>query len=218
MNRRWAVAALVVAAATVTGACKEPPVPGRVAIAGDSLTVLASMHGGGLGDWDQTSKIGIGWQAEHAQAQLTQDVQDPGTSPAVLVVAFGHNDAARSWGRDGFTQQDRDQLAELIETPADGACVLLVKPWYQPPAGQPFDDAHMEGILAYRAWVDYIVASNPIRYRSIDWRPVVESHPEYLDLDGIHQAVNTPADPEPAAVAYLDLLRTGAVACGVGDR
>lgn len=216
MNRRWAVAALAVTAATITGACKEPPVPGRVAIAGDSLTVLASMHGGGLGDWDDYNKIGIGWQAEHAQVQLDLDVEDPNASPAVLVIALGQNDAARSWGRDGFTQQDRDQLARLAETPADGACVAWVKPWYQPPEGQSFDAAQMEGILAYRDWVDQQVVMNPVRYRSVDWRPTVEAHPEYLDLDGIHEDVDTPADPEPAAVAYLDLLHAGAAACGAG--
>ena len=234
MHRRWAGIALVVTVAVVTGACelveKQPPVPGRVAIGGDSLTVQASYWGGGLGGWDETQKIGIGWQAEHVQPRATLDVESAATSADTFVVALGQNDASKSAGRDGFTPEDRMQLWSLVGTPADGACVPLVKPWYQPPEGQPYDGTQMEGILAFRAWVDEVVASNPDRYKSVDWRPVAEAHPEYIAADGIHlvvpstlsanqltMAVNrgqTAAVEVPAAVAYLDLLHAGAAACG----
>lgn len=234
MHRRWMSLALAVAVTVGVGACdlvvKEPPLPGRVAIGGDSLTVQGSYWGGGLGDWDQTEKIGVGWQAEHVQPQATLDVENPAASPDVFVVALGQNDVARSWGRDGFTNEDKLQLASLFGTPADGACVAVVEPWYQPPAGQPYDGTQMEGILAYRAWVEGVVASDPVRYRSVDWRPVAQAHPEYIADDGIHLVVpqtvsanelivavnhdQTAAVEVPAAVAYLDLLRAGAAACG----
>lgn len=235
MNRRWAVAAVV--AALAAGACdlvdKQEPVPGRVAIGGDSLTVQASYWGGGLAGWDDAAKVGVGWQAEHVQPRATLDVEGEATSADVFVVALGQNDAARSWARDGFTDEDRMQLWSLIGTPADGACVALVKPWYQPPTGQPFDAAQADGIEAYRAWVDQAVAADPQRYRSVDWRPVAEAHPEYIAADGIHLVVpstltmqqldarvevnKTAATEYPAAAAYLGLLRAGAAACEGGD-
>lgn len=233
MHRRWAGLALGVTLVMVTGACelieKQPPVPGRVAIGGDSLTVQASYWGGGLSGWDETEKIGIGWQAEHVQPRATLDVESPATSADVFVVALGQNDASKSAGRDGFTNEDKLQLSSLLGTPADGACVAVVEPWYQPPAGQPFDGAQMEGILAYRTWIEGVVASDPDRYRSVDWRPVAEAHPEYIAADGIHLVVpqtmsanqlivavdreQTAAVEAPAAVAYLDLLHAAASAC-----
>jgi hypothetical protein len=237
MKRRWAMMALAAGSIAASGACelvtKQPPVPDRVAVVGDSVTVLASYYGGGLGGWDDADKIGIGWQAEHAQPRLTADVQGPTTSPDILVVALGENDAARSYGRDGFTDEDRLQLWSLIGTPADGACVALVKPWYQPPEGQPVDQSQVDGIAAYRDWVDQVVQSDPERYRSVDWRPVVEADPMLLADDGVHiriedqtlsaneltVAVNdgeTAAVEQPAAQAYLAVLHAAAYACGSG--
>lgn len=236
MKRRWAMMALAAGSIAASGACelvvKAPPVPARIAVAGDSITVLASYYGGGLGDWDFDQKIGIGWQAEHVQPRLTQDVENPATSPDVLVVALGENDVAKSVDRDGFTDEDRLQLWALIGTPADGACVVLVKPWYQPPPGQPVDQDQVTGIAVYRDWVDEAVASDPDRYKSVDWRPVVEADPMVLADDGVHIRINQTLTPnqlsvavandevasveQPAATAYLGVLHAGAAACGVG--
>ncbi len=212
MRRYNKIGALALAALSLVGlACKEEPVPGRVALGGDSLSFQSDYYAGIPAGWDVEGKVGIGWQAEHVQARATQDVEDPAASPEVFVIALGQNDVATSVGRDGFTQEDRDQILELASTPHDNACVAFVKPWYQPPAGAPVDPDQFVGIGAYRAYIDGLVASNPDRYRSVDWRPLAEAHPEYVDPDGVH--LTTTVEAGGGVFAYKALLEEAAAAC-----
>lgn len=213
MRRYTKIGACAIAALSLTGlACKQEPVPGRVALGGDSLSFQAGWYAGLPPEWDINQKVGIGWQAEHVQPQASADVENPELSAAIFVIALGQNDVATSAGRDGFTQEDRDQILALAQTPHDSACVAFVKPWYQPPAGAPVDQTHVEGIAAYRDLVDLIVASNPTRYRSVDWKPLAQAHPEYLDPDGIH--LTTTPEAGGGTTAYRALLEAAAAACG----
>ena len=179
---------------------KAAPRANRVALAGDSLVVLAAVNGGDTTWADTDGKVGLGWQAEDAQPRLDRDVRGYGTSPEVLVVAFGHNDAA---GPGGLTDEDRAQLAALVATPHERACVVLVKP-HDAGAGP----ARRLGIEAYRAWVDAAAASREDTV-VVDWRPIALAHPEYLATDGFHLAGSAPAGNR----AYTDMLRAGARAC-----
>jgi hypothetical protein len=211
MRRYQRIAITALAGASLLGlACKEEPVPGRVAIGGDSLTFQSAFYGGGFpAAWDTDQKVGLGWQAEHIQPRLTQDVENPAASPEVLVIALGHNDAASSSGRDGFTLEDQQQLAALAQTPHESACVAWVLPWYQPPVGAAVNAAHVAGINAYRTWVTAFAATDTARYRVVDWASVAMAHPEYIDPDGIH--LNT-SSGGPAA--YQAKLAEAVASCG----
>lgn len=176
---------------------KQPPAPGRVALAGDSLSVQGGYFGGGYGDIDFTDKIGLGWQAETAHPRVSRDVTGPATSPAVLIVALGQNDAG-----NGLDQTDRQQLMALALAPADGTCTVLVKPWY---VGS--DTVRRSGIAAYRAWVDEMVALFPGRVVSVDWRPHAEQ-PGVLAADGFHLTETL------GAATYNALIRSAPEACG----
>jgi hypothetical protein len=178
-------------------AVKQPPAPGRVALAGDSLSIQGGYYGGGYGDIDITDKIGLGWQAENAHPRVSRDVATHGTSPAVLIVALGQNDAA-----NGLDQTDRQQLFALALAPADGACTVLVKPWY---VGS--DTVRHRGIADYRAWVDEMVALFPGRVHSVDWRPHAEQ-PGVLAADGYHLTETV------GAPTYNAFIRSAPEACG----
>ena len=207
MTRHLVTIALIgILAAVAAGACKYQPVPDRVDVAGDSITWLSLSYGGNRQGWD-TDAVGIGWQAEHSEPPVDADVTDPTRSPAILVVALGQNDVATSLSRDGFTQEDRNQLYALYFAPHDTACTAIVLPWYQPTPDN-YDATQAVGINAYRTWVTDTIAPSSPRIRVVDWGPVAEAHPEYLQADGVHIAENA-----TAAAAYQAVIQTGIEAC-----
>lgn len=199
-------AALLGAAALAlsASACeKQPPVPGHVSVAGDSLTFQGNLFDGPGHDWDLDGKVGLGWEAEDAQPRLQADVEGQ-ASPAVLVVALGQNDAG---AKGGLSTADRADLSALLNTVHPDARVVLVKPAYLGTS-----PSRQAGIAAYRSWVDGVIERHPT-WVVVDWLPIVQAHPEYLGPDCFH--LNVPewsawdGQPNPAAVAYLDLMAQG---------
>jgi len=178
---------------------KALPVPQRVAMAGDSVLLTAGYYGGGLRGADADGKIGLGWQAVHAQARVTRDVASPARSPSVLVIAFGQN-----YGQ-AFGPAERDQLFTLSFTPHPDACVVLVLPH----PGRHWESAHTRNILAVRQTLTTLAAVRP-KTVVVDWSPIAQAHPEYIATDGVHLTV--PQNPR-AATAYLDLIWSGVHKC-----
>lgn len=157
------------------GACEYPPT-NRVFIAGDSLTVQTAITGGAIPtDWDVVS--GLGWQAEHVQPHLEDRVTDPLRSPGVLVIALGQNDA----GPDGLSQQDKNQFAALEGAVHPDTRVAWVLPWSSTPADR------VQRLEDFRGYVGRYVATHPACI--VDWMPIAQAHPEYLDVDGTHLSV-----------------------------
>lgn len=176
----------------VTGACQ--PVPGTVFIAGDSLTVQTAITADALPQgWDVVS--GLGWQAENVQPLLEQRVNDPARSPETVVIALGQNDAGG--GTDGFSSADQLQVVALARTPDPAAKVAWVLPW------SPGHATRVAGLNAYRSWV--ITFAQSRGECVVDWMPLAQAHPEYLDPDMVHLT-------EAGRLAYGQLLQD-AVAC-----
>ncbi len=219
---RVSAAAAFAAALILTSACQstptpQAPVPGRVLVAGDSITMQAIYWGGDRG-WDHTDTVMMGWQAEDAQPGVTQAVTDPARSPETLVIAFGENDQI-----GGFDTTDQWQAIQLALSPAPGACTVLVKPYYT-----GTDQARLTGIADVRAWDDQMALIYPDRIETVDWAPIATEHPGYIDEDGIHLKT-TQTDPAEdmanaanqilapvlpaAAQAYLDMFANGITAC-----
>lgn len=191
-------------------AVKAPPVDDHVVVSGDSITFQSLYYGSSPVDdaWDTAGDtVIIGGEAEDVHPGVAAAVADPARSPDTLVVALGHNDVAADYGRDGFTDTDRNQLFALFYAASDEACTVLVLPHY---GGT--DPARIWNLEVYRNWVrDTIVAGAPDRFRLVDWRPVAQAHPEYLDVDGIHLNVSDPT----AANAFVAMVQTGIDQCDV---
>lgn len=185
-------------APVVAPTVKATPVPGRVALVGDSLAWTAGLWTDYYPTFDTFNKMYAGFQAENAQTQLTIDVADPATAPSVLVVALGHNDA----GWDGLSDRDIEELEVLALSPAEGTCTVLVKPAYNGP-----DMVRLDGIYDYRGWVDQMVARYPGRIVSVDWAPLATTVPGQAD-DYIHFI-----EGEPLAVLYHDFLTDAPNSC-----
>lgn len=184
MRRRLATvigAVLLTLSVGMTTACE--PVPGRVAIAGDSVPWQALDFTGNPHGWDDYMKVAPGVQAEWAQPQVTADRDDVLRSPECLVTTFGHNDAG--WTEDptdqwdGITETDWSQYYGLILTPDDNSKTLVVKPHY---AGT--DPVALDLIAQWNARIDGLVAALPDRVVPVDWAAVAQ--PGDIVPDGVH--------------------------------
>lgn len=147
------------------------PVPGRVAIAGDSVTLQSLLYSGDDRGWDLAEKVGLGWKAVHAQPRLTADVDGLETSPSVLVMAFGHN-------YHGWSPDYENELLMLAATPAEGSCTVVMLPYYE-----GTDAAHQADIDAYRGWAFRLRDALPDRIVLVDATSALAGH---LATDGVH--------------------------------
>ena len=196
----------VVALLVMGVACKKPPVPGRVAVAGDSVIWQSLLYGGEYHGADFEQKTAPGTVAAHAIPRVERDVDGYTTSPDVLVIAFGQNYAEPN--AYGATQ--KQDLMRLVYDPADAACVVVVLP------DNARGSTHVNQV---RADLTTLANSRP-RSVIVDWTTVVAAHPEYLNADHVHLEVPLYEDwvaaggvPEPEAVAFAELVWSGVERC-----
>jgi hypothetical protein len=186
-------------------ATKAAPVAQRVAIAGDSLIIQASVYGGDLHGADIDRKVGLGWTAVKAQPRVSSDVAGAHTAPSVLVVAFGQNYGPR------YGAPERSELFSMVFTPHETTCVVLVLPH----PGKPWNTTHHRNVASVRQTLLDLAAARPNTV-VVDWSPEVQAHPEYLADDAIHLDVSADADADgrrDAAVAYGRLVWSGVEQC-----
>lgn len=173
------------------------PGPGRVFVAGDSVTVQATADGLGPGaPADVEVSAWLGWTAEHAQPPL--DTAAAARPLDVLVFALGLNDSALRPGADGWTDDDRERFRHMILTPDISACVVLVLPGHGPGIEPQYAAELGEARLAL---LDLAVERQRMPGAGptvvVDWQAEVDARPWLLDPDGIHLA----ADPATGDVA-----------------
>lgn len=216
MKRYLGAAGAFLAIALSMGSCEKQAPTADPAwayqVSGDSVTFQAFYYGGDRHGANDTDLVGIGWEAEHAQAQLNENVYTKGHSPGRFVMAFGQNYA------DAYTEADRNEVMALMFTPCSAAdqcggvraCVVVVLPYRAGP-GDP-------EIAAYRKHVMELATArrnggSPTVV--VDWAPIAKAHPEYLHPDGVHLS-SRDADGDgrwDAAVAFADLIWSGAEQC-----
>lgn len=206
------VSLLVVAVSLVLAPCDAPvktqPVPGSVALAGDSILWQAILFGQDeRANAANSQKLTApGWEPKHAQAELRRIVADPALSPETVVIAFGQNMA------DQYGSQERADLFSLIHTAADSSCVVLVLP-------HPAKTETWVNLTAVRLDMAAAAAQRPNTV-AVDWSDSVYSDPTLLALDRVH--INVPPDwfawatapyAVPAAQSYLNLIWEGIGEC-----
>jgi hypothetical protein len=158
-----------------------------VVLLGDSLTALAFGYLGGPTS-DAPERLlpffAAGWTLRDAVATAGPAVDAPSTG--VVVLAVGANDAAPWDG--GWTSEDVAHWAEVLDDVPSSTCVAVVLPGWGPQLdGTPW----AQGMEQMRTDARRLVAarrSTGARTFTVDWRPVVERHPDYIAPDGIHIA------------------------------
>jgi hypothetical protein len=201
------------AAASVTTTAR----PGRVFVAGDSLTFTATWdHGPGHGaPADLEWAAWLGWTAADAQSPLDAAVAAQGPVDT-LVVALGTNDSSVADGGDGWTDADLDRFRQLIATAGSGACVVVVLPGH----GAGLDPRHAAEMDQARA--DLAGLADQRRHTAgngptvvVDWQATVDAHPELIAADGIHLTpdAGTGEVSADAATARTTVYWRGVDAC-----
>ena len=207
---------------TAAGPAPPPPPvtppgrdPGRVFVAGDSLTYTA-VHPHGVGDGapaDVEFSAGFGWTAADVQPSVDAAVQARPID--TLVVALGTNDSSPGLGGDGWDGADADRIRHLVGTVGDQACVVIVLPGYGPgvlPAHAVEMDEARGDILAIGAERQAAAGHGPTVF--VDWQGVLDREPGLATADGIHMVGPSEgvADPHPAALRR-GLMWGGVDAC-----
>jgi len=202
-----AIFALVITACEP--AVKAPPVPDRVAMAGDSILWQAALYGGDLHGADLDGKLYPGWEFRQPLPRVIQDVAGAETSPDVLVIALGQN------ARDVYGSIEWSELTSLAFSPHDDACVVLVKPHIG--SSNP---TYVDNLTRVRNDMQSIANSRP-NTPIVDVTDLYTAHPEHLAADGVH--LNVPANWNdwilnpisiPAAIDYANLIWSGVEQCG----
>lgn len=197
---RLAAAAAVAAIAFAGVACEPTDDPAWTwQIAGDSITFQAGYYGGDLHGAQTAGLVGLGWQAANAQDQLTANVNNPEHSPRTFAMAFGWNYA------DVYGQAEANELYAMAFTPDPAACVVIVLP-----GGRP--DPNITRVRSDLTALHEARLGNGLRSVLVDWQPILDVHPEYLDVDGVHLAPS-PAVPWDSAIAFADMLEAGRQEC-----
>lgn len=121
--------------------------------------------------------------------------------PQKFVVAMGLNEAGTMFGGDGWTSADLDRFRTLINTSLSGTCTVLVLPGH----GAGADAAWAAEIDEARAALVQLATERPRTY-TVDWQPVIDQHPEYVDEDGIHLLTPYTTPAEDLAAASQDKM------------
>lgn len=177
-----------ITSAPVTVNVQNPPIPGTVSVLGDSVSQQAFQpNGDGVNVYTANAPapdkrdifVYMGWAVPNVQPHATDMAKI--RWPEKLIAAVGLNDATTLWGSDGWTVDDVSRFRTLINTPHVNSCVAIVLPGY--------------GVGANPAWAAQIdearvdlaaLATERPHTITVDWQPVINQHPEYIDEDGIH--------------------------------
>jgi len=214
MRKYFTTLVTLAALSAILVGCKTEPVPDRVAVTGDSVTLQAILYhdNGIMTDWDSSGKVNNGWRADHSIGRVQEDVATEGTSPEVLVVAFGHN----YW--QDFSPERQKTFRDLLQAPHEDACVVAVMPWYT--GSNPTHLSRIEQVRLVAYHQGLLSNDNPDvpDIVLVDWKPIVDANPEYHWHDGVHLPMDEEwhnATPEmvTAGNAYAQMMQDGVDEC-----
>ncbi len=190
------LAAAVLALAALIG-CTQPPVPGRVIVAGDSVAWQGGYTEGSTGYWATSVYTFWGATAADGRPYVAADVADPAKSPQVLVMAYGHN-----YYPTGITPDVTAELDGMASLPhPTGTCLVIVLPGY---VGS--DAQRIQLMADYQTWATSWRDTHPGHVVLVDWASAAAASPDYLMGDGVHLTT-------PGAAAFADLVNQGTYQC-----
>jgi hypothetical protein len=217
------IESLTIDQAAPAGAATVAPtattVPGRVVVAGDSVTLQAAMADAPDGETPTDVEViaGLGWTVDDVLPPVRAAVA--ARPPDVLVVAVGLNDSSVGPGGDGWSDADVERFRLLIGTAPTGSCVVVVLPGHGPALGSAYAAEIVEARLALVQLAmerrDGPEAGPTV---VVDWQAEVDARPDLLDPDGIHLARDPRTQQVSATAASVrtNLYWQGARQCRGG--
>lgn len=206
-RRLIGLAGAVLILALAASACEPappPPLPGTVDVAGDSVSAQAfgyTTARPGVTARANTEMVRYGWGCHDVEARLRQHIA--ARRPEILIWALGPNDANPATG--GYELSDLACWAGAFEDTHPETCIVVVLPGY----GAGIAPAWAREIDEARGYVPQTLAGRANTV-TVDWQPIVDQHPEYMQADGIHKG------NAAAAAARLALYDLGARQCEDG--
>lgn len=203
---------LGVLAFAATG-CKPEPQPGTIGLVGDSISLQAVYASGpDAQPAGMEVHVGLGWEASDVLPWVRDQVAHG--RPATLVVALGTNDANPH--RGGWTQGDSAVWADLLGTPHESACVVVVLP----ALGSGARSDHVAQVEVARTSIADISARRVGPTIVADWRDVIDHDPSVLADDGVHLAGDSGGPDANVAAQHaverrMRLYREGIERCPV---
>lgn len=167
------------------------PVPGRSAVAGDSISYLVKQDGGA---WTNGADAYVfpGAKAGDILPLVQDAVADPATSMACLAIEFGPNEV----GDGVISAKEAADIASMVFAPDKTARDVVTLPYWSG------DTVAQQAAMVQ--WRTDLTALATARQKQgsptvvIDLRTSMQGHPEYLQADGVH--------PTPEGAEVLDRL------------
>lgn len=187
-----------------------PPVqtPGTIHLEGDSVSTLTYYNNGvepffTTGEFVPGSSAAFNPAGEPAMDRVPRLVTQGKVD--TLVWALGPNDIRLAKGV--WAVKDQWIWYDVLhnKVPAE-SCIVIAKPWVLPAGWATFPEKALNDLSA---WIDAF-AEDHQNVVVVDWRPIIEAHPEYMHADGVHIANHE------AAVARDAMYRDGVSRCAEG--
>lgn len=205
----FALISIILVACAACEAPIPPPPPaqteGTIHLEGDSVTFLTYYNEPIANFWTSAefvpgSSAAYNPAGEPAKDRVPRLVGQGKVDK--LVWALGPNDIRIAKGVWSVTDQWiwYDVLANDVPS---SSCIVIVKPWVLSSGWDVFPEKALNDLSA---WVDSFASTHP-NVVVVDWKPIIEAHPEYMAPDGVHIATYD------AAVARDALYREGLNNC-----
>lgn len=215
-NRKFALFLCVVVLMIVCVACQPGPAPApqvysaqnpdTIHLEGDSvtfntyyLTGIQKFSTSGDG-WPGASVSKAGWGSDGPATQRVPRMLSE-RKVGTLVWAYGINEIAQDPSRQWTFANELYWIDLLVNRTPDTSCVVIVKPWVLQNA------LPITSMYNLRVFIDRIDRENA-NIVTVDWKPVVESNPHFLNVDGVHIEPGT-GGPE----ARHALMQQGVSSC-----
>lgn len=198
------IAGLSVACQPTTQPTFPMQAQGTIHIEGDSVTLTTYFATGVSDDWFTSTNYAPGstatasWTGIAARENIPKKVSEGKAD--TIVWALGLNDMLNN----GWTREDELIWTDiLVNKVPPTSCVVIVKPWALP-ADTTRSPAALETV---RTFIENFSADHE-NFVLVDWKPILEAHPEYSS-DGVHIDAGT-----GGAEARDAMYREGIRSCG----
>lgn len=193
VNRKIVILMLVLLLIILAVACQPAPTvapyvapaqtEGTVHLEGDSVTF--NTYYGTTMSLDYTtsssyvpgSTIDANWSGEAAIDRVPRLLNEGKVD--TLVWALGLNEVYLEGWSLRYQLLWTDLLFQKIPS---SSCIVMVKPWVLP---SNYDKRPLDQMEALRSWIDQQAETHP-NVVTVDWKPILEAHPEFSVVDGVH--------------------------------
>lgn len=173
-------------------ACQPPPghpvyppqIEGTIHFEGDSVTWntywdTGVSYIGTSGQWLPGDRVDVSpWSGHPTLERLPKDLAAGQVDELLWALGLNEIGSQHAW----TVQHQLMWYDMLINYVPPATCVVIVKPWVLP---MDYPNRPLSAINALRAWIDNFAANRPNTV-VVDWKPVLETHPEFSPEDGVH--------------------------------